>query len=41
MNYLVFDIGGSSIKYALMNEEAKFLDKGKVPTPSVGKIAIL
>lgn len=40
MNYLVFDIGGSSIKYALMNEEAKFLDKGKVPTPSVGKIAL-
>lgn len=33
MNYLVFDIGGSSIKYALMDEQAHFLEKGKKPTP--------
>lgn len=33
MNYLVFDVGGSSIKYAVMNEKAEFYEKGKVPTP--------
>jgi predicted NBD/HSP70 family sugar kinase len=33
MNYLVFDVGGSAIKYALMSENAEFLEKGKVPTP--------
>jgi predicted NBD/HSP70 family sugar kinase len=31
--YLVFDIGGSAIKYALMNEKAELLEKGQVPTP--------
>lgn len=31
--YLVLDIGGSSIKYALMSEEADFLSKGSVKTP--------
>lgn len=31
--YLVLDIGGSSIKYALMNEEAEFFTKGSVKTP--------
>lgn len=34
MNYLVFDIGGSSIKYALMDQQAHFINKGKVPTPN-------
>lgn len=33
MKYLVLDIGGSSIKYALMNRESEFLEKGKVKTP--------
>lgn len=31
--YLVLDIGGSSIKYAMMTEDIKFLEKGKVNTP--------
>lgn len=31
--YLVFDIGGTFIKYALMNEETEILEKDKVPTP--------
>ena len=31
--YLALDVGGSSIKYALMNEVAEFLDKGSVKTP--------
>jgi predicted NBD/HSP70 family sugar kinase len=33
MKYLVIDIGGTAIKYALMNEKAEFLDKGHVSTP--------
>lgn len=33
MKYLVLDVGGSSIKYAIMTEEVEFLEKGKVPTP--------
>lgn len=33
MKYLVLDVGGSAIKYALMNDELKMLEKGKVPTP--------
>jgi len=33
MKYLVLDIGGSAIKYALMTEELDFVDKGKKPTP--------
>lgn len=32
-NYLVFDIGGSFIKYACMDEHAEICEKGKVPTP--------
>ncbi len=32
-NYLVLDIGGSSIKYAKMNGEAHVLEKGSVKTP--------
>ena len=31
--YLVFDAGGTFIKYAWMNEEAEILEKDKVPTP--------
>lgn len=33
MNFLVLDVGGSSIKYAIMNEKAEFIEKGKTPTP--------
>lgn len=33
MNKLVFDVGGSAIKYAIMNDEAEILSKGDVPTP--------
>lgn len=33
MEYLVLDVGGSAIKYALMNDELEFLEKGQVPTP--------
>ncbi len=28
--YLVLDIGGTFIKYALMDEEAQFIEQGKV-----------
>lgn len=31
--YLVLDIGGSAIKYAVMNETAEFFTKGSVKTP--------
>ena len=33
MEYLVFDVGGTAIKYALMNDELDMLEKGSVPTP--------
>lgn len=33
MEFLVLDVGGSAIKYAVMNEKAEFIEKGKVPTP--------
>jgi len=33
MKYLVIDIGGSFIKYAIMTQIAGFLEKGKIPTP--------
>lgn len=33
MKYLVFDVGGTAIKYALMNDDLEMLEKGKVPTP--------
>ncbi len=32
--YLVFDWGGTALKYALMNEQAEILEKGDVPSPS-------
>lgn len=31
--FLVFDWGGTFLKYALMNEEAEIIEKGKVPSP--------
>lgn len=33
MNILTFDVGGTFIKYALMNEQVEILEKGKVKTP--------
>lgn len=33
MKYLVFDVGGTFIKYACMDEQANILEHGKVPTP--------
>lgn len=35
-NYLTIDVGGTNIKYALMNEEAEIYEKGEVPTPYDG-----
>ncbi|MCR5795746.1 MAG: ROK family protein [Solobacterium sp.] len=32
-NYLVFDWGGTYLKYALMDGETRILEKGKVPSP--------
>lgn len=32
--YLVFDWGGTSLKYATMTNEAQILEKGSIPTPS-------
>ncbi len=31
--YLVFDVGGTYVKYACMTGEGEFLEKGKTPTP--------
>lgn len=33
MRCLVFDVGGSSIKFSLMNEKAEFFEKGEMSTP--------
>lgn len=33
MNILAIDIGGTFIKYACMDEEIRFLSRGKIPTP--------
>ncbi|MGL5437699.1 MAG: ROK family protein [Lachnospiraceae bacterium] len=40
MKYLVFDAGGTFIKYAIMDETAEIIEKFKVPTP-VGKNYVL
>jgi predicted NBD/HSP70 family sugar kinase len=34
--YGVFDVGGSAIKYALMNESGQFIEKSSLPTPKEG-----
>lgn len=34
MEFLIFDVGGSAIKYAIINEKAEFIKKDKIPTPS-------
>lgn len=33
MNFLVLDVGGQAIKYAIMNEKAEFIEKDQTPTP--------
>ena len=35
-DYLTIDVGGTNIKYALMNEEAEIYEKGEIPTPYEG-----
>lgn len=35
-NYLSVDVGGTAIKYSLMDENALILEKGEVPTPMEG-----
>lgn len=37
MKILSMDIGGTFIKYAVMNEQMEVLSKGKVPTPQEGR----
>ena len=39
--YLAIDIGGTNIKYALMNGEAEILEQGTVPTPQTDFDAFL
>ena len=35
-NYLTIDVGGTNIKYALMDDEPAILDRGEIPTPYEG-----
>lgn len=35
-HYLTIDVGGTNIKYALMDENAEIFEKGEVPTPYEG-----
>ena len=41
MNYLVYDIGGSYIKYCLMTGDREIFFKGKVKTPLEEKACFL
>jgi len=41
MNVLAFDIGGTFIKYALMDENAKIFTNGKCSTPQSGREELL
>lgn len=34
--YMVIDVGGTAIKYALMDEEFHFGERGELPTPQDG-----
>ncbi|MCH1625223.1 ROK family protein [Ferdinandcohnia quinoae] len=38
--YLVYDIGGTSIKYSIMDEQANVIESSSTPTPEQGKGAI-
>ena len=33
MNYLAFDVGGSSVKYAVIDEKGTFAKRGSFVTP--------
>ncbi|MDR7079476.1 glucokinase [Neobacillus niacini] len=35
MNVAVFDIGGTFVKHALINQDGEIIEKGKLPTPKV------
>jgi predicted NBD/HSP70 family sugar kinase len=35
-NYLTVDVGGTNIKYAIMNDKGEILEKGEIPTPYEG-----
>jgi predicted NBD/HSP70 family sugar kinase len=37
MSILSIDIGGTSIKYALMGKDEVILSRGKIPTPQEGR----
>lgn len=39
--YLVLDVGGTYTKYALMNENGKFLEKGKLPSNYKSKTEVV
>lgn len=41
MNKLVFDVGGTAIKYALMDNDADILEKGDFPTPKENQQAFI
>ena len=40
-NYLTIDVGGTNIKYAVMDEEINVKEKGEMPTPYDGLDAYL
>ncbi|MGL4911639.1 MAG: ROK family protein [Romboutsia sp.] len=37
MNYIVFDIGGTSIKYSIMNKDGDFIESNSIETPEQGQ----
>lgn len=40
--YLVFDVGGTYIKHAMMNRDGSIVTKGKVKTPfTLGQVSVL
>ena len=41
MSILSIDIGGTFIKYALMEQDAAILSRGKIPTPQKGRTELV
>ena len=39
--FVVFDVGGSAIKFSLMDESGNFLEKSSVPTPKDGIVSFV
>ena len=37
MYYIVFDIGGTSIKYSIMNNDSEFIESDSIETPQQGE----